>query len=156
MTMMRAMCSITSQDYISGLRASRVVGVPYRTLDNWIRSGVLPQPTIPAQGKGTKRGFSFADLVRANAVRHLREKGIQGHIIRKAMDELTERYRVTDPLTDTARLLVAGERVFWAMDDKTLLEVLTGQLAAKPLVLVDLAEIVSQTKESLETLHGAA
>jgi DNA-binding transcriptional MerR regulator len=141
---------------IGGWGAARVVGVPYRTLDGWIRSGLLPQPEVPAQGKGTRRRFSFLDLIRAAAVQRLRSEGIRVHTIRKAVDALGQRYYVTDPLNDTARLVVAGDRLFWAMDDRTLLDILTGQLSARPLVLLDVAELIARTRARMHKMEEVA
>ena len=92
---------------IGGWRAARIIGVKYTNLDFWIRTGLL-SPAIPARGKGTRRGFSFLDLIRARTVVRLRSENVSLQAIRKVMDELTERYRIADPLADTSRLVVAG------------------------------------------------
>jgi len=115
-------------------QVQRLAGVAcYRTLDHWVRTGLLPV-TKPAQGTGRRRGWSFADLIRARTVAKLRAGGASLQAIRKAVALVTERLGETDPLT-AGRLVVAGEKVFWALDDGALLEVLSGQLAIAVLVL---------------------
>lgn len=135
---------------LGGWRAARVVGVLYPTLDYWIRSGVLPTPTKAANGKGSRRQLGFLDLVRARTVARLRGEGISLQTIRKAIAKLGEEYRVGDPLAETANLIVAGGEVFWAPDDTILLNVLRQQLAARPLVLVAVGEVVAEIRARVE------
>ena len=130
---------------VGGLTASRIVGVKYRTLDNWLRTGLLPETTTPAQGKGTKRGFGIIDLVRARVVARLKVEGVSVRTIRAVLAALGERWGVNDPLLQGGRLVVAGSELFWAFDDATLLNVLTGQLAARPLIILPMGEIISET-----------
>lgn len=136
---------------LGGWAAAKVVGVNYYRLDRWIRTDLLPRPTIPARGKGSHRGFSFLDLLRARTVARLRAEGVSLQAIRAVLVELTDRYRVSDPLADTAALVVAGGRIFWAINDAILLDVLRRQLAARPLVVVDMAEVVAEVREGLKT-----
>ena len=133
---------------VGGLRASRLVGVKYRTLDGWVRTGLLPETATPAEGKGTKRGFALADLVRARAVKFLRGEGVSMQTIRKALAELDTLWAVTEPLLQ-GKLVVAGSKLFWALDDKALLDILTGQLAARSLVIVPVGAMVSEMRAAL-------
>ena len=133
---------------VGGLRAARIVGVKYRTLDHWVRTGLLPETATAAQGKGTKRGFGLADLVRARTVAFLRGEGVSAQMIRKAIAELGTRWNVTEPLLQ-GRLVVAGSKLFWALDDKALLDILTGQLAARSLVIIPVGEMVAEMREAL-------
>ena len=80
---------------VGGLRASRIVGVKYRTLDSWVRTGVLPQTATPAQGMGSSRGFALVDLVRARSVAYLRGAGVSMQMIRKVLEELEDRWGAT-------------------------------------------------------------
>ena len=134
---------------IGGLRASRIVGVKYRTLDSWLRTGILPETATPAQGKGSSRGFSLIDLVRARAVAYLRGAGVSMQMIRKALTELENRWGVNEPLLQGGRIVVAECDLFWAFDDATLMNVLTGQLAARALVILPIGEMIAETRAAL-------
>ena len=139
---------------LGGWRTARVVGVKYCTLDSWVRTGLLPKPAIPGRGKGSRRGFSFVDLIRARTVARLRQEGVSLQTIRKVVRTLSEQYCVGDPLAQTADLVVAGGEVFWATDEVTLLNVLRQQLAARPLVLVDMSELVADTAAKVEAIYA--
>jgi len=142
--------------YLGGWHAARVVDATYRQLDYWIRTGLLPSPALPAQGKGSRRGFSFLDLIRARTVVRLKSGGASLQAIRRVVHELTQRYRVEDPLTETARLIVADDTVYWITNERQLVEVITGKLAARPLILLDMGEIAQEVKRKVRTLDRRA
>ena len=134
--------------------SARILGLKYRTLDHWIRTGLLPVEQ-PAAGPGTRRGLSFLDLIRAMTVKRLREEGVSLQAIRKVIEVLTEHYHVDDPLTQDGRLLLAGDRVWWAVDDRTVIDILKGQLGMKPLVILEVGEVVEDVRRGLREYCAA-
>jgi len=142
---------------LSTKQVARLAGITYATLDYWVRPerGNLLQCEIPAKGTGSERRFSFLDTIRVRAVAELRRQHVTLQTIRKVMAELA-RFGIEDPLVQTGRLVIAGERVFWALDDNTLLDVLKGQLAAKPLVVISMGELVQDTALRVRELCAAA
>ena len=75
-------------------------------------------------------------------------------MIRKVLAELA-RYGIDDPLIQSGQLVVAGTRLFWAISDLALLDVLRGQLAARPLVILPVGEIVADTRAKVAALMAA-
>jgi DNA-binding transcriptional MerR regulator len=138
---------------IGGFKAARIVGVPYRTLDNWIRTGLLAVK-VPASGLGTRRSFSFLDLVRAKVVADLRAQGIATHTIRRVQEELTNTWGTKDPLTQTTRLVVVGDKLLWVLDDQSLLDALNGQLAAAQLLIVPVGAIYREIQSKISAISG--
>jgi len=140
-----------------------VTGLRYPTLDRWFRPerGGFLECAQPAAGKDTRRGFSFLDVLRIEAVKRLRGTGVSMQMIRRVLGELGERYAEDDPLL-AGRLVVAGTRLFWAIDDATLLDVLAQQLAAAPLVILPIGDMIKATRAKVEALctdesaHAAA
>jgi len=140
-----------------------VTGLRYPTLDRWFRPerGGFLECAQPAAGKDTRRGFSFLDVLRIEAVKRLRGAGVPMQMIRRVLGELGERYAEDDPLL-AGRLVVAGTRLFWAIDDATLLDVLAQQLAAAPLVILPIGDMIKATRAKVEALctdepaHAAA
>jgi len=137
--------------------ASRIVGVKYRTLDSWIRTGLLTV-TRAARGTGSRREFSFLDLIRARCVNHMRQAGVSLQTIRQVQAQLIERYGVQDPLTQPGKLIIAGGNdVHWETDDNKLLNVLKGQYAARSLVILDMPVLAQETHQKmLEVCRAAA
>jgi DNA-binding transcriptional MerR regulator len=140
---------------IGGFKAARIVGVPYRTLDNWIRTGLL-SVGVPASGLGTRRSFSFLDLVRAKLVADLRAQGISTPMIRRVQEELTNTWGTTDPLAQTTRLVVVGDKLLWGLDDRSLLDTLNGQLATVQLLIVPVGAIYREIQSKMSVMSGRA
>jgi hypothetical protein len=84
----------------------------------------------------------------------MRRKHISLQTIRKVAAELAQR-GIDDPLVQTGRLVIAGEEVFWAIDDTKLLNILKGQLAAKPLVILPVGELYQDTAVKIRELCAA-
>lgn len=136
---------------VGGWRAARIAGAAYPSLDRWIRTGLLTVEG-PASGKGSRRRFTFLDLLRAKTVVYLRRQGVSLQTIRKVQAALTEQWGQPDPLAQAARLVVADDRLFWVWDDQTLLDALTGQLAAKPLLVLPVGRMAQEIRAALEKL----
>lgn len=138
---------------LSTMEVAKLCHLPYRTLDGWVRTNLLPV-TVPARGIGRRRQWAFVDVVRTKALAELRHQGVSLQTIRKALVILTERIGESDPLTQ-GRLIVAGERLFWTLDDDMLLDVLRDQLAAGPLVILDVGSLIRELQPKVLELCAA-
>jgi DNA-binding transcriptional MerR regulator len=57
--------------------AARLAGISYRQLDFWVRTGIIPQPSIaPGTGTGTQRLFSRTDITRMATISALLDAGL--------------------------------------------------------------------------------
>jgi DNA-binding transcriptional MerR regulator len=68
----------------------RVVGISYRQLDYWARTGLVNPSVKEAGGSGTQRMYSFQDLVQLRVIKKLLDAGVSLQRIRKAVDFLQE------------------------------------------------------------------
>ena len=66
----------------------RLVGISYRQLDYWARTGLVTPSVRDAGGSGTQRLYSFQDLVELKVIRKLLDTGISLQRIRKAVQYL--------------------------------------------------------------------
>ncbi len=101
---------------VAGYRAPQVcnlVGISYRQLDYWARTGLIGPSVQPAQGSGSQRLYSFTDIVQLKVVKRLLDAGMSLKRIRSAMDILREQLRSDSPLTDVT-LLSDGSTIFAA------------------------------------------
>ena len=73
------------------LEACRIVGISYRQLDHWARTGLIEPSFRSAGGSGTHRLYSFMDLVQLRLVKRLRDTGISLSKIRVAVEWLRTR-----------------------------------------------------------------
>ena len=99
-----------------GYRAPQVcglVGITYRQLDYWARTGLIKPSIQSAQGSGTQRRYSFADIVQLKVVKRLLDAGMSLKKIRSAMEILRDQLESNNPLDDVT-LLSNGSTIFAA------------------------------------------
>jgi DNA-binding transcriptional MerR regulator len=114
---------------------SRVVGITYRQLDYWARTGLAVPSIRGAKGSGTQRVYSFEDIVRLRVIKRLLDAGVNLERIRAALDEIARQGRTLSDVT-----LASDGRTVYAIDeDRQLLDLLQrGQgvfaIAVDPLV----------------------
>ena len=90
-----------------GYRAPQVctvVGITYRQLDYWARTGLLQPSLAEARGSGTQRLYSFGDIVQLRVVKRLLDAGMSLKKIRSAMDILRNQLNSDQPLADVTLL----------------------------------------------------
>jgi DNA-binding transcriptional MerR regulator len=68
----------------------KIVGISYRQLDYWARTGLVTPSVREAGGSGTQRLYSFRDLVQLKVIRKLIDAGISLQRVRKAIQFLQE------------------------------------------------------------------
>ncbi|CAN5287192.1 hypothetical protein BH20ACT24_BH20ACT24_07020 [soil metagenome] len=68
----------------------RVVGITYRQLDYWARTGLVLPSIRGAGGSGTQRLYSFRDLVQLRVIKKLIDAGVSLQRVRKAVAYLQE------------------------------------------------------------------
>jgi DNA-binding transcriptional MerR regulator len=104
------------KEQTDGYRAPQVcnlVGVTYRQLDYWARTGLILPSVQSAQGSGSQRLYSFGDIVQLKVVKRLLDAGMSLKKIRSAMDILREQLQSTTPLTNVT-LLSDGVSIYAA------------------------------------------
>src|ERR1700754_655554 len=99
-------------DQLTGYRgptACQVVGITYRQLDYWARTGLVVPTIRSASGSGSQRLYSFKDVLVLKVVKRLLDAGVSLQNIRTAIDAL--RARGVDDLAQMT-LLSDGTTVY--------------------------------------------
>src|SRR2546427_9856463 len=79
--------------------ACRIVGITPRQIQYWDEIGLVKPSANAAAGRGTRRRYSFLDLVRLSVVHALIERGLRPRTIRKSLVALREAVpQIFDPL----------------------------------------------------------
>ncbi len=108
-----------------GYRAPQVcklVDITYRQLDYWARTSLITPSIQAAQGSGSQRRYSFADIVQLKVVKRLLDAGMSLKKIRQAMDILAEQLETDTPLTDVT-LLSDGNTIYAAHNPSEVVDV---------------------------------
>jgi len=92
----------------SGKRTADIVGISYRQLDYWARTDLLRPSISQATGSGSRREYSYNDLLELKAVKKLLDAGIKLEQVRKVFDYLRE--HVTADIS-AAHIVIDGSSV---------------------------------------------
>lgn len=77
----------------SGRRTAEIVGISYRQLDYWARTSLIRPSISDASGSGSRRSYSYEDLLQLRLVKVLTDSGVRLERIRHAMP-LLRRHRL--------------------------------------------------------------
>lgn len=99
----------------------KVVGISYRQLDYWARTGLVTPSIREAEGSGTQRLYSFQDLVQLRVIKQLIETGVSLQKIRQAVAYLREKMQ-TQPSGIT--LMSDGHRIYAAESPGEIIDLL--------------------------------
>jgi DNA-binding transcriptional MerR regulator len=134
----------------SGPRTAEVVGVTYRQLDYWARTDLVRPSMSDAKGSGTRRQYSYRDLVQLKLIKRLLDAGIKLEMVRTVFEEL--RSHVGDEIS-SANLVIEGSTALLVLDDGELLDLVhKGQGV---LNVVSLGAVQKEVDASIRDLHPA-
>lgn len=124
--------------------------VSYRQLDHWATTGVVRPSIRGATGKGSRREYSFRDLVSLKVAKRLRDEGISLQKIRKALAYLKRNYPMKGTPLAEFRFLTDGATLFVVdKDPQKILDTLrNGQLV----ISLALGEIIEGLQGELQKL----
>ena len=78
---------------VGGYRGPQVctlVGISYRQLDYWARTGLLRPSLAEAKGSGTKRRYSYRDVLELKVIKELLDAGLSLQSARRAVECMRE------------------------------------------------------------------
>jgi DNA-binding transcriptional MerR regulator len=71
-------------------RATSIVGISYRQLDYWARTDLVRPSLVDAAGSGSRRLYSYRDLLELRVIKSLLDAGIKLESVRKAFNYMRE------------------------------------------------------------------
>ncbi|MEM9513831.1 MAG: MerR family transcriptional regulator [Actinomycetota bacterium] len=74
----------------SGTQTAKVVGISYRQLDYWARTDLIRPSLSDAAGSGSRRRYSYNDLLELKTIKKLLDAGIKLEQVRKVFAYLRE------------------------------------------------------------------
>ena len=79
-----------SEHGFSGSKAASIVGISYRQLDYWARTDLVRPSLADASGSGSRRRYSYQDLLELRVIKSLLDAGIKLESVRKAFAYMRE------------------------------------------------------------------
>lgn len=74
----------------SGKRAAEAVGITYRQLDYWARTDLVRPSLTDASGSGSRRRYSYTDLLELKVIKTLLDAGLRLESVRDVFSYLRE------------------------------------------------------------------
>ena len=109
------------EDGISGRRTAEIVGISYRQLDYWARTDLVRPSLADAQGSGSRRRYSYRDLLELKVIKQLLDAGIKLESVREVFSYLRE--SLGEDIT-TANLVINGRNSVVVASGDELIDVL--------------------------------
>jgi DNA-binding transcriptional MerR regulator len=100
--------------------AQRIVGITYRQLDYWTRTGLVTPSIKDAHGSGTQRLYSFQDLATLRVIKGLLDTGVSLQRVRTAVEYLQAMKRRPHGVT----LMSDGRTVYEAHSPEAVVDLL--------------------------------
>ena len=110
---------MTEQGY-SGTKAAAIVGITYRQLDYWARTDLIRPSLADASGSGSRRLYSYRDLLELRVIKSLLDAGIKLESVRTAFEYLRTH---VDTDIASAHLVISGSDVILC-DGEQLIDVM--------------------------------
>jgi DNA-binding transcriptional MerR regulator len=105
----------------SGKRAADIVGITYRQLDYWARTDLIRPSLADANGSGSRRLYSYRDLLELKVVKSLLDAGIRLESVRDAFSYLRENLGED---VAAAKLVIDGSSCLLVRDGAQLVDVI--------------------------------
>lgn len=100
---------------------AEVVGITYRQLDYWARTGLLVPSMARATGSGSRRQYSYGNLLELKVIKRLLDAGIKLEKVRSIFEYMRSELRED---ISRANLVIDGSNVVCARSDAEFIDVL--------------------------------
>ncbi|MEJ7584891.1 MAG: MerR family transcriptional regulator [Acidimicrobiales bacterium] len=131
----------------SGKRAAEVCGITYRQLDYWARTDLVRPSLAEAKGSGTRRRYSYRDLLELKVIKTLLDAGIKLESVRAAFSYLKENLGED---VASARLVISGSAAVLVRDGAELIDVVNRTRGQGVLNLLALDDVKDELDNAIE------
>jgi DNA-binding transcriptional MerR regulator len=111
----------TTETGYSGRKAAEIVGITYRQLDYWARTDLVRPSLADAKGSGSRRLYSYRDLLELKVIKNLLDAGIKLESVREAFTYLRDHLGED---VATANLVIDGKRSLVVRNGEELIDLL--------------------------------
>ena len=106
----------------SGTRAAQIAGISYRQLDYWARTDLIRPSGSDATGSGSRRQYTYRDLLELKVIKKLIDAGIRLESVRDVFAYLRNH---VDTDISAAHIVIEGSSVILCDGDE-LIDILRG------------------------------
>ena len=136
------------QDGYTGRRTAEIVGISYRQLDYWARTDLIRPSLVDASGSGSRRQYSYRDLLELKVVKSLLDAGIKLEQVRHVFNYLREQLGED---VATANIVISGTKSLLVRSGEELIDVLRAGQGV--LNVLPLGGVKEELDASIHQLH---
>ena len=129
-----------------GPQVCSIVGITYRQLDYWARTGLLHPSISQARGSGSQRVYSYSDLLQLKVIKRLLDAGVSLQAARRAIDCL----RSSGEDLGSANLVIDDRRSVLARTGEEIIDLVQGGQTV--LNIVPLGGVVTELQAAISEL----
>jgi DNA-binding transcriptional MerR regulator len=144
--------SDASVEGYSGKRAADIVGISYRQLDYWARTDLIRPSVADAHGSGSRRRYSYRNLLELKLVKTLLDNGIKLESIREGFTYLRDQLGED---VSTTKLVIAGTSAVLVRENDELIDVVNRYQGQGVLNLLALDGVKEQVDAAIVELFPA-
>lgn len=133
----------------SGTKAAKIVGISYRQLDYWARTDLVRPSLTDAAGSGSRRQYSYRDLLELKIIKNLLAAGIKLESVREVFEYL--RTHVDSDIA-AAHIVISGTQVLLCDGEQLIDTVRAGQGV---LNVLPLAGVKGEVDASIREIRSA-
>jgi DNA-binding transcriptional MerR regulator len=111
----------TSTEGYTARRSAEIVGITYRQLDYWARTELVRPSLHDAEGSGSRRLYSYRDLLELKAIKTLLDAGIRLERVRKIFEFLQD---TLDEDVARVNLVISGDSVLIRRSEGEIIDLL--------------------------------
>ena len=111
----------TGAEGFSGKRTAEIVGITYRQLDYWARTDLVRPSLVDAKGSGTRRRYSYRDLLELKIIKKLLDAGLRLETVRDVFAYLRE--NLGEDVV-SANLIISDGQVVLATSDQEMIDLI--------------------------------
>jgi DNA-binding transcriptional MerR regulator len=134
----------------SGREAADIVGITYRQLDYWARTDLIRPSLADAKGSGSRRRYSYQNLVELKMIKTLLDAGQKLERVRAAFHYIRE---LGEDLT-AAQLVIAGDSVLLVRGNDELVDVVNKHQGQGVLNFLAMDGVAQQVEEAVVEIQA--
>lgn len=139
----------SSVESFSGKRAAEIVNISYRQLDYWARTDLIRPSLADARGSGSRRRYSYRDLIELKLVKTLLDVGIKLETVRDAFTYIREQLGED---VSSAKLVLSGKSAVLVRENDELIDVVSRYKGQGVLNFLDLDDVKEEVDAAIVEL----
>jgi DNA-binding transcriptional MerR regulator len=141
-----------AQDGFSGTRTAQIVGITYRQLDYWARTDLVRPSLVDAAGSGSRRRYSYRDLLELRMIKKLLDAGVRLETVRAVFTYL--RTNVQGDIS-SAHVVIDGNHVLLCDGNELIDVVRRGQGVLQLLPVATVKQEIDEQIVALRPIAGS-